>query len=399
MTHWGAVSLLVGSGVVAALQVGKAAIAAPMLRADLGLDLAAIGWLTGVFAILGVFGGIAAGAVITGIGRRRMLVLGLLATAAGAAFGASAASFPALLVSRIIEGAGFLFVIVAAPSLLEQVVERSRRDFAFALWSCFMPAGMAIAMLAGPLFGGWRPIWWASSASALALGFAVAFILPSDEATTRWSWRSLGADALTTIRAGGPLVLTAAFALYSLMFFALFSFLPVLLMERMQVTHQTAGLLSALATAANITGNLAAGILLSRGVGRSVLVAFASLAMGLAGLGIFLPVLPDTPTFMLCVLFSTVGGLIPAVLFASAPLAAPAAGLVPIVLGLMVQGNNLGQIVGPVAVGGAIETCGWPAAAVIVAIAAVLGAATAAALGPALQRQSRRAGRDREPAA
>ncbi|MEF9603465.1 MFS transporter, partial [Paracoccus sp. PXZ] len=112
-----------------------------------------------------------------------------------------------------------------------------------------------------------------------------------------------------------------------------------------------AGLLSALATAANILGNLAAGLLLSRGVGRGPLLAGASLAMGVAGLGIFLPVLPDVPTFGLCVLFSAIGGLIPAVLLSSAPLAAPTAGLVPIVLGLMVQGNNLGQIAGPVAVG------------------------------------------------
>ncbi len=102
------------------------------------------------------------------------------------------------------------------------------------------------------------------------------------------------------------------------MFFALFSFLPILLMERMAVSHQAAGALSALATSANILGNLAAGTLLARGVGRVFLLAAASLIMGVTGLGIFLSMLPALPTFLLCMLFLAVGGLIPATLLASA---------------------------------------------------------------------------------
>ncbi|RJL16457.1 CynX/NimT family MFS transporter [Paracoccus siganidrum] len=384
-TRWGAVLLIVAAGVVAALQVGKGAIAAPMLRADLGLGLSAIGWLTGVFAILGLVGGIPTGALVARIGGRRVLMAGLVTAALGAAVGAGAGSFAWLLVFRIVEGAGFLLIVVAAPSILEDVADRPHRNLAFALWSCFMPAGMAIAMLAGPMFQGWRAIWWASALMAILVAVAVPALVPSRRRGLGASRGRLGADIAATLRAGGPLALAAIFALYSLMFFALFSFLPILLMERMQVSHQVAGLLSALATAANIIGNLAAGVLLSRGVGRTLLLAGASLVMGLAALGIFLPLLPEVPTFLLCVLFSAVGGLVPAVLLASAPLAAPGAGLVPIVLGLIVQGNNLGQIVGPVAVGGVIQAGGWAWAALIVAVAALLAAAIAAVLGRILK--------------
>ncbi|MFY3673286.1 MFS transporter, partial [Achromobacter xylosoxidans] len=70
-TRWGAVLAIVGAGVVASLQVGKVIIAAPLLRRDLGLDLASIGTLTAVFSILGVVGGIAAGGVIARFGARR----------------------------------------------------------------------------------------------------------------------------------------------------------------------------------------------------------------------------------------------------------------------------------------------------------------------------------------
>jgi len=376
------VAVVVACGVVAAMQVGKAAIAGPMLQADLRLNLDALGWLTGIFAVLGVVGGIPAGVIVGSLGSRRVLVGGLLATAAGAAAGAASPSYGWLLASRVIEGAGFLFITVAAPSVLQRqdVVHESRRDRVFSLWSCFMPAGMAIAMLAGPLLGGWRPLWWASCGLVLLAALAVLAAVPGHDARAPSGWRAARHDAARVARARGPLLLAAVFACYSLMFFALFSFLPVLLMERMEASLRTAGLLSALASAVNILGNLAAGHLLARGVARPVLLGAASLAMGAAGLGIFLPLLPDAGTFLLCIVFSAVGGLIPATLLSGAPLAAPAAGLAPIVLGLVMQGNNLGQIAGPVAVGRAIDAYGWHAAALIVAVAALLAAAATAAL-------------------
>lgn len=381
-TRWLTVTVMVACGVVAALQVGKAAIAGPLLQADLGLNLDALGWLTGIFAVLGVLAGIPAGAMVTSAGSRRVLIAGLLALAAGSAMGAASPAYAWLLGSRVIEGAGFLCITVAAPSILQRddVVRRRSRDAAFSLWSCFMPAGMAIAMLAGPAFNGWRSLWWTSSALALLAALAARLTVPADITRVPWHGPALRRDAARVMTAGAPLLLAMGFALYSLMFFALFSFLPVLLIERMAVSLHTAGALSALACAANIVGNLAAGYLLSRGASRPMLLACAFTAMGAAAWGIFLPVLPDAAAFTLCIAFSAIGGVIPAALLSAAPSVAPAAGLAPIVLGLVMQGNNLGQIVGPVAVGSAINHYGWPAAALIVALAALLALVVSAAL-------------------
>src|SRR5690606_11455197 len=149
------------------------------------------------------------------------------------------------------------------------------------------------------------------------------------------------------------------FALYSLMFFALFSFLPVLLMERMNVTYQTAGLLAALASVINVSGNLAAGHLMAHGAGRTLLIAVASCLMPLSGVGTVPVLFPSMPSFLLCLLFSALVGLIPATLLASAPLLASHASRVPIAVGLIMQGSNLGQLVGPVAVGSATAAYGW----------------------------------------
>ncbi|SFC64090.1 Predicted arabinose efflux permease, MFS family [Bosea sp. CRIB-10] len=384
-TDWLAVSVVVASGIVAALQVGKAAIAMPLVQAEFGLDLGTLGWLASIFAVLGMVGGIPVGTLAIALGARNVLLLGLLAVAVGAFLGAAAPRFPMLLASRVVEGLGFLLIIIAGPAILQRVASPDRRDLAMAVWSCFMPTGIALAMLAGLWLTDWRMIWQVTGALAVIAIVLTGLTVPKSDGGAAPSWTALAGDAGAVLSTSGPLLLALTFALYALMFFALFSFLPVLLMQRMQVSLATAGLLSALATTGNIAGNLIAGVLLSRGIGRANLIIAASLAMGLCGIGIFLGLLPDIATFLLCVLFAAAGGLIPATLLASAPLAAPATRLMPVVVGLMMQGSNLGQVVGPVAIGGVIEALGWPSAAGLVAAAALLAMLTALGLRGALR--------------
>ncbi|PQZ69453.1 MFS transporter [Achromobacter sp. MYb9] len=379
-TRWAGVLAIVGAGVVASLQVGKVIIAAPLLRQDMGLDLASIGTLTAVFSILGVIGGIAAGGVIARFGARRMLLLGLAATAMGTAAGATVPGYGVLLASRVVEGLGFLMITVAGPAALQRMVSASNRDFAFALWSCYMPAGMAVAMLASQAFDQWQAYWWCAGAAVLVALTCVAALAPATPGSASLSWRGLRQDTADTLGAAGPVLLALSFTLYSVMFFALFTFLPVLLMEQLGLTLAQAGLYSAIASAANIIGNLGAGMLLARGWRRSTLIATASVTMGVVALLIFRSVLPAMPTFLLCVLFSAVGGLIPATLLGTAPLVAPRPALTAASVGLVMQGSNLGQVIGPVTVGGVIDRYGWASASYVVLAAGLGGVAIAACL-------------------
>lgn len=378
---WGAVALVVAAGIVTAFQAGKAAIATPWLLADMGLDLSAAGWLTGIFALLGILGGIPAGALVARVGDRQVLLAGLAAALLGAVLGALAPDYAVLLAARILEGLGFLFITVAGPAILERAVLPARREFAFGLWSCFMPAGLALAMGVGPQYGDWRDLWWASAGLAAAV-LAAAAMLPPAPAPARPSHPPgcLSAGVLVVLGSRPALLLALCFALYSLMFFALFGFLPVLLVERMGIDESRAGLLAALAAGANIIGNLAAGQLLARGVRRFVPLAAACVVMGLAAPGIFLQWFGALPTLLLCILFSAVGGLVPATLISSAPLLAREAGLAPVLLGLLMQGSALGQVLGPVLVGGAIQAYGWRSAAWIVLLSALVAACAASGL-------------------
>lgn len=143
------------------------------------------------------------------------------------------------------------------------------------------------------------------------------------------------------------------------------------LYKRLNISLGTAGVLSALITLANVAGNMTAGSLLSRGTSRGRLVIVAALLMGASGAWVFLVPSDDTTTVALCVLFSAIGGLIPATLISSVPILSPRPTLAPMTMGLLMQGSNLGQLVGPVAVGSAIEAYGWTSGAAFLGAAAI----------------------------
>lgn len=371
-TDWRAVAITVAAGVVAALQVGKGIIALPALRLDFALGLEAAGWVISIFAFLGVFGGIPAGMAVNRFGDRFICLWGLAVLAVGSLVSALAASFAWLLVGRTIEGIGFLLATVAAPALLRRIVTARDRDFVFGLWSTYMPAGMALALICAAGLSGWRGFWLVN-AGLILLILAAALLIPRETGKIRQPWAALTRDAWRTLTASGPVLIALVFALYSLLYFALASFLPILLGERLQVSPALAGILSAVVIAANVIGNLVAGTLLGRDiVARWLLIAAATVIMGLAGIAIFVAPLPPFVVFLLCVVFSGVGGLLPATAMTTAPLLAPEPRLTPMSLGLIVQGSNLGQMVGPVTVGAAVDAAGWPAASWPVAIAAIL---------------------------
>ncbi|MBK5568113.1 MFS transporter [Ensifer sp. SSB1] len=388
-TDWPGVMTVVTAGVVAAMQVGKGLIAGPMLQSDLGLDLSALGWITSVFAVVGVIGGMAAGAFVAAAGDRRLLAIGMALLALASFAGAASPAFTLLLLSRIVEGFGFLLVVVAGPAILMRLVTTDRRDLVFALWSCFMPAGMAIAMLTGPVFADWQAIWWSNGLLTLA-SLALVFLAVSPSPATSGGDTTFRSDAAETLTSHGPMLLFVLFSLYSLMSFTLSSFLPILLIERLHVSLGTVGLLSAVITLVNVIGNLAAGHLLTRGFSRGRLVASAALLTGVFGLWIFLSQSGGDLVLWLCILFSTIGGLIPATLISSVPILSPRPALAPMAMGLLMQGSNLGQLIGPVAVGTAIELYGWTSGAAFIGGSALLCIVLAPTLERALRTKMQR---------
>jgi MFS transporter, DHA1 family, inner membrane transport protein len=122
-----------------------------LIRSELSLGLDVAGLLVATFATLGASMGIGAGVVVSRLGIRRSLTGGMIAIALGNMIGAGASHEIVLLAARIVEGIGFVGVVLAVPSMLARLITRKARDFVMAAWSAYMPIGMMLMLLAAPL--------------------------------------------------------------------------------------------------------------------------------------------------------------------------------------------------------------------------------------------------------
>ncbi|AWG28205.1 CynX/NimT family MFS transporter [Burkholderia cenocepacia] len=369
-----AVANVVLASIVSALHVGKATIGLPSLQHEFGGSLASLSGIMSVFPFVGVFGGIAAGLLVRRWGDRRLLVTGLVILGLSSVAGAWAGSFALLLATRFAEGLGFVIVVVAAPAVLNRVTPPERRNFAFGLWSTFMPAGMALSMLVGPLLGGWRNGWLAAAALTLVAAAAVP-VTTSADAPSRQATTRIGPALRAVLASRSTTLLALGFATYNVQFFAVMTFLPVFLMQRLSVAVGAAGLISAAIVAACVIGNLTAGWLLSRGARPGIVMAATSVAIGAAGAGLFSAATPAPLAVALGFAFSAMAGMLPATILACAPGSAPSPSLAPLSIGWVVQGNYLGQVIGPLTIGAIVGAFGWSGGIGLMLAAAAVGAA------------------------
>jgi predicted MFS family arabinose efflux permease len=230
-----------------------------------------------------------------------------------------------------------------------------------------MPFGVALSMTAAPLLPmiGWRGLWLGMAVLLALYAVLIHFAMPRPTPPASGEDDHPIRDIAATLAAPGPRLLAGIFIPYSAAYSALTGFLPTLLIERLSVSPGTAGMMTAAVAGINILGNIASGPVLRRGVPRWAVLAFASLVAMLSLIGIFSPDMPALASYGLCLVFSGVGGLLPGCLLGGASIHAPERRLVPVTLGLLMQGSNLGQLLGPAAVGAAVTAGGWDAARLV----------------------------------
>jgi len=378
-TNWIAVSVLILAAVAAAFQIGKAPAALPVIRAELSLSLDEGVWVISIFNLLGITFGMIAGALGDRLGHRRLMVVGFLAMAVARFAGAAAEGFTLLLLSRVLEGFGFIVVASVAPPMFLAASNKRDHRLIFGLYSGYWPAGVAIMILITPVVLesiGWRGLWAVNGVLALVvLGLVLLATRPHVTRAAQLSPPPFG-EALRTFTHIGPITLAMTFCAYSAIHVTVVALLPTFYTEAGSLGLGSASALVALVTAVNIFGNIIAGVALQRGVSRIFLVVLSFVLIAGSALLMYDDGLPFLVRLAAAVFLSFIAGLIPASLFASTPVVAPSPGLVGATTGLMMQGSQLGQLVGPVAMAWVVTNTGsWDFAPVTLLIAAGIGSA------------------------
>ena len=389
-TRWGVVAALLIAGVIAALQIGKASIALPALQRELMLTLTVASWVVGAYGVLGAFAGLPAGVMSSLFTARKALLAGLMVAGLGSLAGAFADNGPWLIVTRVIEGGGFLAASLAIPRLLRAVTAPRDLEIVLPLFAAYLPTGSVIMMLAGPqlMTFGWQALWIVNGAAALLWLIVIACLKVEEPTIADNPARTLLPNIRAVLGAPGPILLALCFGTYTFQYMALAGLLPTLLVERLGLSIAAAGLITSITVIANAIGNMSAGVLLRLGVPMWAIATGAFCFVGLAGFGIFSGTMSVMVVAVLATACLGLTGLIPGSIYATAPKFAQTSAVLAIVLGLINQTTNVGNILGPSVTALVVDAFGWNRVPLLFASIGIAGVIWAWLLRRVLRRSA-----------
>jgi MFS transporter, CP family, cyanate transporter len=368
-------------GVAAAMHIGKMPALLPLLADEIHLSRLQTGWLLAVFQIAGMLLGLMGGLLADQVGRRRLMIVGLLmgaiASLLAPLFVQDASGVYWLLAFRAIESFAFLATVLPGPGLLQRLVRKSDLRSYMGWWAAYMPMGMGLGLIASPLLStayGWRGVWIAVGLVNLVLAFIVFKKVPTDmKGRVDWDAESgaLLSSGWTLIRATlgalGPWLLAGLFMFYAAQWMSLFGFLPTIYREE-GLSPEVAAWLTALAVLANVVGNVAAGASFNR-LSEPTTVMFAAVTMMICAFVVVGKVelavgitIPFHYRYFAIVLFSMAGGMIPGVIFGLvhrlAPVLPSGDKAIGTTTGMCQQGSACGQVLVPPLVAWVVQANG-----------------------------------------
>lgn len=177
------------------------ALALPEIRHDVGAGAEGLQWVMNGYLLTIAVLVVTAGRLGDMFGRKRVFLAGMVLFAVGSVVSGAAGDQDALILGRVLQGAGAAPMLSLSLALVCNVFPSEEQPRALGIWA----AVSAIALAIGPLAGGllieldWRVIFWMNLPIA-ALGIAIT-VAAAPESTdpgagTRIDWMGLGALSL-----------------------------------------------------------------------------------------------------------------------------------------------------------------------------------------------------------
>lgn len=364
-------------GVLAAAQIGKLATLAPPLQRELGIGLAAMAALIGLIEAGGALLGARAGRLAEQFGLAPSLRAAMLLLAAAGAWQAVSSHVSGMAAARLLEAAGYLGVIVAAPVLIAHDAGPRRAAIALTVWSTFVPVGLAVgAALHGALADAfdWRVAVACSAGAALLLALALLTLPP------RSPVQPLSAPDVRRRLPAAAWCLAGGFGAFALISIGVLALLPTLLTQR-GLGVAEAGRWTAWASLATVPGSLAVALVAERPQFHRALAALSLLSAGALTFVIFDPAAALPAVLRAALLQNAALGLFGGLAFAVLPRVAGERGTAR-AYGLLAQFGASGSLAGPPLLAAVYDLAGWRTMAALCAVLAIGALALAAAALP-----------------
>lgn len=376
--NWFSIIGLYLVGVLAAAQLAKFSALAPLLRQAYGLSLAEVALLISLLEVGGAIFGFVAGLGVAQVGARRFLLSGLAILAAtGAVEGLTSNAVP-LFLARAVEGIGYVLVVIAAPTLIIAIADERQRGTALAIWSTFVPVGIAIgSALTGVLVesvgaSGTILVWGGFAGVALIL-----FVRQRPGGVRNQK-------AAVRMPLAGAWIATLAFGFYTMFVCALMMLLPTFLVEQTGASLADAALVAGIVSLAALPATLIALVIMRRGVleGKALIFVLTSCLIATAALSPWIFVVHQgggagvIAQGLVAFLAVTLSGVSSPLVFARLPVLAGAENSadprIAVATGLLTQFGAGGALIGPPLGGLIVSHWGWTALGSAIGILALM---------------------------
>jgi MFS family permease len=348
----------------------------PVLMDTFALDLTSAGLLMSIFAITGLVVALPAGLILQKFGLK---ISGLAAVGClliGSVMGALSNGYGLLFASRLVEGVGMGLIAVTGPAAISAWFPPDRRGLPMGIWATWVSLGSLLIYAAAPPLeaaAGWQSVWWlaAGVTGAALLVYALLFRLPPGTSTVSLVENS-GNKLRSALNQRGIWLLALAFGCFNFAIIGVIAtYYPTYLKAVQGYDLTAASLITSIKMVVVITTAPLVGWLVDR-IGsprRIILYSFIALAGFMA-----LPFsISGWMILASMVLLGILAGAIPTCTFTSVPELVGKAAPAGIGMGVIMVGQNMGQLLGPLVFGRLVETIGWTMAGICTIPVLIIG--------------------------
>lgn len=361
---WVILAVVYFASVVAPFNQFKIPPIMPVLMQTFQIDLTQAGLLMSIIAMIGFLLALPTGIILQRLGPKTTLLISLALMALGACIGAFSNSFMVLLGSRIVEGIGVGLMGVTAPATIAMWFPPDRQGTPMGIWATWVPVGSVVIFNLAPMMlsrFGWQSVWWAGVVFAVVMIAISGWLITRPSAQESAESRSIAMPEIGKALANRDIwLLSLEFACMNFATIPMSTYYPTFLNEVRGYSLGEAAFLSSLGTIVVMFSAPAAGWLSDRIGSRRKVLALPFIAVGVLFIFPFHAIGWQITAFM--VVQGLVLGAIPTATFAAAPEVMRKPEWAGLGLAVVLLGQNLGQLLGPIYFSQMVGSFGWAVA-------------------------------------
>ena len=372
---WVILSVVYFASLAAPLNQNKIPPILPVLMHAFQLNLLQAGSLMSVVAVGGLVLALPAGILLQRFGSRAIGLIALGCIAAGSAIGALAASYGSLLSSRMVEGIGIGLIGVVAPATIAMWFPPARQGMSMGIWATWFPVGSVVMAFLAPAVAialGWRAVWWVGAGYALLILVIYGLLVHNPPDLPPAGFKDQASPGLRKALANRDIWLLALeFACFNLALASIATYYPTFLNEVRGYPLGLAAFLASISGMVILVSAPLAGWFSDRIGSRKLVIAIPFLVI--AGLMILPFRVTGWQIIAIMLVQGLVAGAIPTATFAAAPEVMRTPEWAGLGLAVVLVGQNISALIGPVLFGGLVENLGWVMAGYMMIPVCLLG--------------------------